>query len=258
MSDSLRRLQDKCAIVTGGASGIGRATAELFALEGAYVILMDRDAAVGSAVTASITALAAGAIFVEGDVSHSRDCRRTVQVATDACGHVDVLVNSAGIIRRTDVLQTTEREWDRIMAVNVKSVFLMSRYAIPSMAAAGGGAIVNVASGWGLIGGRAAAAYCASKAAVVNLTRAMALDHAGQGIRANCVCPGDTDTGMLLDEAKQLGVDQEHFLAEAADRPLGRIGRPVDIARAILYLASGESSFVTGAILTVDGGGLAG
>jgi len=144
------------------------------------------------------------------------------------------------------------------MAVNVKSVFLMSKYAIPVMAARGGGAIVNTASGWGLVGGRSAASYCASKAAVVNLTRAMALDHGGQKIRINCICPGDTDTPMLRDEARQLGEPAGRFLADAADRPLRRVGTPEEIAQAVLYLASDASSFVTGAALVVDGGGLAG
>jgi NAD(P)-dependent dehydrogenase (short-subunit alcohol dehydrogenase family) len=144
------------------------------------------------------------------------------------------------------------------MAVNVKSVFLLSQCAIPVMARAGGGVIINMASGWGLVGGRKAAAYCASKGAVVLLTKAMALDHGQQNIRVNCVCPGDTDTPMLRNEARQLGESEDDFLAEAAQRPLQRIGRPEDIAQAVLYLASDVSSFVTGTALVVDGGGLAG
>jgi NAD(P)-dependent dehydrogenase (short-subunit alcohol dehydrogenase family) len=134
----------------------------------------------------------------------------------------------------------------------------MSRQAIPVMAANGGGVIVNTGSGWGLTGGRNAVSYCASKGAVVNMTRAMALDHGAQNIRVNCVCPGDTDTGMLRNEAQQLGATEDEFLAEAADRPLGRIGRPEDIAQAVLYLVSDASAFVTGTVLVVDGGGLAG
>jgi NAD(P)-dependent dehydrogenase (short-subunit alcohol dehydrogenase family) len=126
------------------------------------------------------------------------------------------------------------------------------------MAQAGGGAIINSGSGWGLVGGHKAVSYCASKGAVVNMTRAMALDHGGQKVRVNCVCPGDTDTAMLRDEARQLGQSDEQFLAGAADRPLQRIGRPEDVAQAVLYLASDASSFVTGATLVVDGGGLAG
>jgi NAD(P)-dependent dehydrogenase (short-subunit alcohol dehydrogenase family) len=144
------------------------------------------------------------------------------------------------------------------MAVNVKSIFLLSKCAIPVMAQAGGGAIVNTSSGWGLVGGRNAVSYCASKGAVVNMTRAMALDHGAQNVRVNCICPGDTDTPMLRNEARQLGESDEVFLAEAADRPLQRIGRPEDVARAVLYLVSDDASFVTGTALVVDGGGLAG
>jgi NAD(P)-dependent dehydrogenase (short-subunit alcohol dehydrogenase family) len=198
------------------------------------------------------------ALAVRCDVSQATDCHRAVQETVAAFGRLDILFNNAGIIRRASVLEISEEEWDRAMAVNVKSVFLLSRYAIPVMAQSGGGAIVNTGSGWGLVGGRNAVSYCASKGAVVNLTRAMALDHAEQNIRVNCVCPGDTDTGMLRSEAQQLGAATEAFLAEAADRPLRRIGKPEDIAQAVFYLASEASSFVTGTTLVVDGGGLAG
>lgn len=254
----MERLRDKCAIITGAASGIGRATALLFANEGAVVILMDRDVTGGAKVLEEINTAGGRALLVEGDVTRSGDCIRVVDTATGSHGRLDALVNNAGIIRRASVVETEEAEWDQVVAVNLKSVYLMSRYAVPVMASGGGGAIVNISSGWGLVGGRAAAAYCASKGAVVNLTRAMALDHAAQGIRVNCVCPGDTDTAMLRDEARQLGVETERFLQEAAGRPLARIGQPEDIARAILFLVSDEALFVTGAVLVVDGGGLAG
>jgi NAD(P)-dependent dehydrogenase (short-subunit alcohol dehydrogenase family) len=144
------------------------------------------------------------------------------------------------------------------VAVNLRSVFLMSKFALPIMLEGGGGTIVNTSSGWGLVGGRNAASYCATKAAVVNLTRAMALDHAAGNIRVNCVCPGDTATPMLSDEAHQLGADHDDFMEDAADRPLGRIGTPEDVAQAVLYLASDASSFVTGVAFPVDGGGTAG
>lgn len=144
------------------------------------------------------------------------------------------------------------------MAVNVKSMFLMSKFAIPLMIESGGGSVINTASGWGLTGGPRAVAYCASKGAVVLLTKAMAVDHGGQNIRVNCICPGDTDTPMLRDEASQLGADPERFFADAAARPLRRIARPEEIAEAVLYLAGDASSFVTGTALVVDGGGLAG
>ena len=171
---------------------------------------------------------------------------------------IDILVNNAGIIKRASVVATSEEDWDRVMGVNVKSVFLLSKYVIPHMVKEGGGVIVNVSSGWGLVGGRDAASYCASKGAVVQLTRAMALDHGVENIRVNCICPGDTDTPMLRDEAAQLGKSEDVFLAEAAERPLQRVGTPVDIAHAAVYLASDASSFITGTTLVVDGGGLAG
>lgn len=251
-------LEGKTALITGAASGIGRATALLFAREGATVSVVDLDEDDGRAVAQEIAEGGGRAIFVRCDVSRAGDCRRAVQQTVDELGSLDILFNNAGIIRRTTVLDITEEEWDRVMAVNVKSIFLLSKCAIPVMARAGGGVIINTGSGWGLAGGRNAVSYCASKGAVVNMTRAMALDHGGQNIRVNCICPGDTDTGMLRDEARQLGESDERFLAEAADRPLQRIGQPEDIARAALYLASDASSFVTGTTLVVDGGGLAG
>lgn len=250
-------LRGKVALVTGGASGIGKATAILFGREGAAVVLVDiREE--GRETAAEITRAGGRASFIRGDVTRRADCEAAVHAAVTDFGRLDVLFNNAGIIRRASVLDTSEEEWDRAMAVNVKSVFLMSRAAIPAIVRSGGGSIVNTASGWGLVGGRNAASYCASKGAVVNLTRAMALDHAGQNIRVNCVCPGDTDTPMLREEARQLGEDVRDFLAGSAKRPMGRMGRPEEIAQAVLFLASDTSSYVTGAALVVDGGGLAG
>jgi NAD(P)-dependent dehydrogenase (short-subunit alcohol dehydrogenase family) len=251
-------LTGKRALITGGASGIGRATAKLFAREGAAVAIADLDEPGGEAVVQTIRDAGGQAIHVLCNVSQAADCQRAVRLTVDELGGLDILFNNAGIIRRATVLETSEDEWDRVMAVNVKSVFLMSRYAIPVMEEAGGGAIINTGSGWGLVGGANAASYCASKGAVVNMTRAMAIDHGRGNIRVNCLCPGDTDTGMLRDEARQLGVPDTEFLAEAATRPLGRVGTPEDIAQAALYLVSDAASFVTGAVLVVDGGGLAG
>jgi NAD(P)-dependent dehydrogenase (short-subunit alcohol dehydrogenase family) len=251
-------LTGKRALITGGASGIGRATALLFAREGAAVAVADVDQAHGEAVVREIVEQGGRAIFIRCDVTQAADCERAVAQAVGALGGLDILSNNAGIIRRAAVPETSEADWDQVMAVNVKSVFLLSKYAVPAMAQAGGGAIINTASGWGLVGGRKAAAYCASKGAVVLLTKAMALDHGEQNIRVNCICPGDTDTGMLRNEAQQLGEPYERFLVESAQRPLKRIGRPEEIAQAALYLASEASSFVTGTALVVDGGGLAG
>jgi NAD(P)-dependent dehydrogenase (short-subunit alcohol dehydrogenase family) len=252
------RLADKVALITGAASGIGRATALLFAREGAAVSVVDVDETSGQSVVQAIVDGGGRAIFLRCDVSQAADCQRAVQRTADELGGLDILFNNAGIIRRATILETTEAQWDRVMAVNVKSVFLMSKYAIPWMVQAGGGVIINTASGWGLVGGRNAVSYCASKGALVNMTRAMALDHAEQNIRVNCICPGDTDTPLLREEARQIGEPEERFLAQAAQRPLQRIGRPEDIAQAALYLASDASSFVTGTALVVDGGGLAG
>jgi len=252
------RLENQVALVTGGASGIGRATAALLAREGAAVAVVDLDGIGAQAVARQIEDGGGRAIAVRCDVSQAADCERAVGETIGAFGGLDILFNNAGIIRRADLIDTTEEEWDRVMAVNVKSIFLMSKYALPFMMGKGGGTIVNTASGWGLVGGRCAIAYCASKAAVVNMTRAMALDHGHQNIRVNCICPGDTDTAMLRDEARQLGQSDEQFLQGAADRPLQRTGRPEDMAQAVLYLVSDASSFVTGTALLVDGGGLAG
>src|SRR4029077_3217187 len=198
------------------------------------------------------------AFFERADVTSAADCKGAAQRAVHEFRGIQILFNNAGIIRRASILELREEDWDRVMAVNVKSIFLMSRQVIPIMEKAGGGSIINMASVWGLAGGPKAAVYCASKGAVVLLTKAMALDHGPQSIRVNCICPGDTDTTMLRDEAQQLGESTERFLAESARRPLGRVGRPEEIARAALYLASDAASFVTGTALVVDGGGAAG
>jgi NAD(P)-dependent dehydrogenase (short-subunit alcohol dehydrogenase family) len=250
-------LKGKVAIVTGGASGIGRATAVLFAREGAAVAIVDLDEPHARNAVQDIEAQGGQAIFIRCDVTRAEECQHAVQATLEQFGRLDILFNNAGIIRRADVIETTEEEWDRVMDVNVKSIFLMSKYVVPVMAAAGGGAIINTSSGWGLKGGGNAVAYCASKGAVTNMTRAMAIDHGKQKIRVNAVCPGDTDTPMLRDEARQIGETEGRFLAEAANRPLGRYAQPEEIAQAVLYLASDAASYVTGTALVVDGGGLA-
>ncbi len=252
------QLHGKTAVITGAASGIGRATALLFAREGASVVLTDINESVGPTVATEITENGGHAIFEPADVTRAADCKRVVERAVRDFGVIQILFNNAGVIRRASVVELTESDWDRVMAVNVKSMFLMSRQVIPILASAGGGSIINTASGWGLAGGPRAAVYCASKGAVVLLTKAMAIGHGLQNIRVNCICPGDTDTAMLRNEAQQLGEPNEKFLTEATKRPLGRVGKPEEIAQAALYLASDASSFVTGTALVVDGGGLAG
>lgn len=252
------QLNGKVALITGGASGIGRATALLFAQEGGSVAIADLNQQAGDAVVQEIVHHGGRAFFQAADVTKVADCERVVANTLRELGGIHVLFNNAGIIRRASVVELSEADWDRVMAANVKSIFLMSRQVIPIMGKAGGGSIINMASGWGLAGGPKAAVYCASKGAVVLLTKAMAIDHGPQSIRVNCICPGDTDTTMLRDEARQLGESTERFLAESARRPLGRVGKPEEIAQAALYLASDAASFVTGAALVVDGGGLAG
>jgi NAD(P)-dependent dehydrogenase (short-subunit alcohol dehydrogenase family) len=251
-------LPAKVALITGGASGIGRATALLFAREGAAIALADVNADAGHRVVDEISQSGGRAFFEPVDVTRTSDCQRLVERTIREFGRIDILFNNAGIIRRATVLELSEDDWDRVMAVNVKSVYLLSREVIPHMQKAGGGTIINTASGWGLAGGAKAAVYCASKGAVVLLTKAMAIDHGPQNIRVNCICPGDTDTSMLREEAQQLGEENSRFLAESAKRPLGRVGSPDEIAQAALYLASDASSFVTGTALVVDGGGLTG
>jgi len=251
------KLDNKCAIVTGGASGIGLATAQLFAEEGAGVVIADINAEQGKQAEQKINAAGGRAVFVQCNVALAADCQRTVQIAVEKFGRLDIVFNNAGIIRRADVIGTTEDEWDRVMDVNVKSIFLMSKYAVPEIVKQGGGSIVNTGSGWGVKGGRNAVSYCASKGAVVNMTRALAIDHGPQNIRVNCICPGDTDTPMLRNEARQLGQAEEKFMAEAAERPLNRVAQPIEIAQSVLYLVSDAASYVTGAVLAVDGGGTA-
>jgi NAD(P)-dependent dehydrogenase (short-subunit alcohol dehydrogenase family) len=253
----MKDLTNKVALITGGASGIGKATAILFAQEGASIAVVDINQEQGQSTVAEIEAAGGRAIFVLCNVTSAEDCRSAVEKTVAEFGRLDILFNNAGIIRRADVIGTTEEEWDRVMAVNVKSIFLMSKYAIPVMERNGGGSIINTSSGWGLKGGGNAISYCASKGAVTNMTRAMAIDHGKQKIRVNAVCPGDTDTPMLRGEARQLGEIESKFMAEAADRPLQRYAQPVEIAQAVLFLASDASSYVTGAALVVDGGGLA-
>jgi len=251
------RLENKVALITGGTSGIGEATALLFAKEGAKIAITGRNQKRGHAVTEQILKDGGEAIFVRTDVRKTDECRRVVAETVGAFKRLDILFNNAGIFYPHTVLDCTEEEWDLQIDVNLKGTFLMSKFALPGMIEQGRGVIINNSSGWGIVGGDAAAAYCASKGGVVLLTKAMAIDHGRQGIRVNCICPGDVDTPMLPEDARMRGQKWEDYLAGCSKRPLGRIGTVDEIAKAALFLASDDSSFMTGATLVVDGGGTA-
>ncbi|SPF49990.1 Uncharacterized oxidoreductase TM_0325 [Candidatus Sulfotelmatobacter kueseliae] len=252
------RLQDKVALITGGTSGIGEATALLFAREGAQVAITGRNEERGAGVTERIKQLGGDAIFIRTDVSRTKDCRRAVEETLHAFGRLDILFNNAGVFYPQTAIECSEREWDEQIDVNLKGTFLMSKYALPAMIAQGRGVIINNSSGWGIVGGDHAVAYCASKGGVVLMTKAMAIDHGAQGIRVNCVCPGDVETPMLPADARMRGLKWEDYIAGCANRPLGRVGSAEEIAKAVLFLASEDSSFMTGSALVVDGGGTAG
>jgi NAD(P)-dependent dehydrogenase (short-subunit alcohol dehydrogenase family) len=251
------RLEGKVALITGGTSGIGRATAILFAREGARVGFTGRDAARGREVAGEIERSGGRALFVPGDVRSAADCARAVAEVERVLGPIDILFNNAGVFFPRTVPDTTEQEWDDTIDVSLKGAFLMSKAVLPGMIARRRGSIIHNSSGWGVVGGDRAAAYCAAKGGLVLLTKAMAIDHGKDGIRVNCVCPGDVETPMLPDDARQRGMTWEEYAKGAANRPLGRIGRPDEIARAVLFLASDDASFMTGAALVVDGGGAA-
>jgi NAD(P)-dependent dehydrogenase (short-subunit alcohol dehydrogenase family) len=251
------RLENKVALITGGTSGIGEATATLFAREGARVTITGRNEKRGSAVAEAITRCGGQAVFVRTDVRSASECSHAVNETLTEYDGLDILFNNAGVFFPHTAVDCTEEEWDLQMNVNLKGTFLMSKAALPSMIERRRGVIINNSSGWGIAGGDAAVAYCASKGGVVLLTKAMAIDHGRQGIRVNCICPGDVDTPMLSEDARMRGLKWEDYLVGCANRPLGRIGTTDEIARAALFLASDDSSFMTGSALVVDGGGLA-
>lgn len=245
------RLADKTAVITGAAAGIGRATAELFVREGARVVIADRD---GAAATELARSLGDAASAHQVDVSRAAEVEALMTEAAARLGRLDILVNNAGYGIRGSVVTTAEDDWNALMAVNVTGVFLCSKHAIPHMARGGGGAIVNTASTIAMVGLADRAAYVASKGAVLALTRAMALDHAADGIRVNCVNPG-VIWSSYYDKMVATHEDPEGFKARLKARaPTNRWGEPHEIATAILWLASDEASFATGSAMTIDGG----
>lgn len=248
------RLDGKVAVITGAGSGMGRVTAALFAAEGARVALADIDADAAETVAGDIRQGGGGAVATPGgDVASGADVERVMAHAVEAFGALHVLINNAGIFPSDDggVLDTPEATWDRVMAVNLKGLWLCARGAIPHMLDSGGGSIVNIASFVALMGAATAqVAYTASKGGVLSLTREMAVEYARRGIRANAVCPGPIDTPLLAN----LLADPEQRARRLVHIPMGRLGRPEEVAAASLFLASDESSFVTGTALVVDGG----
>lgn len=249
------RLQNRVALITGGNRGIGLATAKLFVAEGAQVAITGRDAEAGRAALAEL----GGAIFIQADVTRAADCQRAVAETCRAFGRLDILFNNAGIIlRNRSVENTTEDEWDMTMDTNVKSIYLLSRAALPHLRASGTGAIVNTSSYVGLVGAAGLAAYAASKGAVVNLTRAMAIDHAQDNIRINCICPGSVETDMIHSAWQAFGDVAQAARLWASKHPMNRIASPQEIAQLVLFLASAESGFITGAAIPIDGGITAG
>lgn len=253
----LLSLEGKVAMVTGAASGIGRGIALRLAEMGCSVALLDIDEDKAGDTAAEIRKIGSKAMALRCDVINAEDCGKATDAVVQKWGKIEILCNCAGIALRKNIVDLSEEEWDRALDVTLKSVYLLSREVIPHMIRSGGGNIINIGSGWSLKGGPNAASYCAAKGGVVNLTRAMAIDHGKHNIRVNCVCPGDVDTPMLRSECAQLGEDIKEFMKESANRPLARVGTPEDVANAVLFLASPMSSWITGGALVVDGGGLA-
>ena len=252
---SERRFKGKGVIVTGGASGIGKATAERFLEEGAKVAILDVSKKNAEVALKELKKKGFTPLILTGDVAKSSDVKKMVSTAKAKLGRIDVLFNNAGILVEGSVEDVTEKDWDRIMAVNVKGVFLMSKEVVPIMLRQRKGAIVNNASCSGLVGDRNAVAYNTSKGAVVLMTKCMALDYAKKNIRVNCVCPGEIDTPMFRQEARARKMPVEEYRKELCDyHPIGRLGVPSEVANAVLFLASDQASFITGAAFSVDGG----
>ena len=256
------KLTGKVAIVTGATSGIGKATASLFAEEGADLVITGRRVELGKAVETEIRQKGVRCLFVQADHAQADDCSRVVERTLAEFGRVDVLFNNAGIVTRGTAETTSDEVWNETMAVNVTAVWHMCKLVIPQMKKQGGGAIVNNGSDWSVVAGKDAFPYVVSKGAVGLMTKAMALDFARDNIRVNAVCPGDTFVDRWLEKGYfeySDPVSLEQAIKDSSEYiPMGRFGKPEEIASAVLFLASGDSSFVTGHLLLVDGGNTAG
>ena len=251
------KLEGRVAVITGAASGIGRATAILFAAEGAAVLAADVQDDAGAQTVDTIRAAGGRAEFVHADVSRSEDVRRMLGAAVDRFGRLDVLFNNAGVAVFKGVVETDEAEWDHVLGVNLRGVYLGIKYAAAEMRHQGGGSIINTSSVHGMRTTAGIAAYAASKHGVIGLTRAAALDLAPHNIRVNCIQPGAIETPIMRANLRAVGDEDEEFRKISAAEPLGRVGTPQEIARMALFLASDDASFVTGAAFAVDGGLLA-
>ena len=250
----MTRLKGKVAIITGGGSGIGRSIALALAAEGAKVAVVGRRRAPLNEVVGEVSHSGGDGIAVTGDVALDGETRSAVEETEKVFGRIDVLVNNAGALSVSTAESITEKEWDRVIATNLKGPFLMSRAVLPAMRRAGGGSIINVGSVLGLVAMRDRAAYCASKGGVTLLTKAMALDHAHENIRVNCICPAIVETDLIRDLFSRTEEGRKAREARVETLPLGRFGKPADIVGLAVFLASDESSWMTGVAIPVDGG----
>lgn len=252
--ESVTRLSGKVALITGGGTGIGRAIALAFAREGASVAVAGRRLEKLREVIGEVQKAGGAGLAMGCDVTQAREVERAVKGTVERFGRLNVLVNNAGTLHVSTVEGISEEEWDRMMTVNVKGPFLMSRAVLPEFRKCGGGAIVNIGSVLGLFAVRDRAAYSASKGAVTMLTKSMALDHAHEKIRVNCICPSVVETDLVKGVFNETEEGQARLKARLATIPLGRLGRPEDVAEMAVFLASEESSWLTGAAIPLDGG----
>jgi NAD(P)-dependent dehydrogenase (short-subunit alcohol dehydrogenase family) len=248
------RLKEKIAIITGGGTGIGRAIALAFAREGAKVAVLGRRPEPLDKVATEVDALGTQGVGIACDVTSSEEVRKAVAEVERALGRLNVLVNNAGALSVSTVESITEADWDRVMETNLKGPFLLSRAVLPVFRRAGGGTIINIGSVLGLVAMKDRAAYCASKGGLTLLTKAMALDHAGENIRVNCICPAIVETELVKNLFSQNEQGIKARDARIGTLPLRRFGQPQDVAELAVFLASDESSWITGTAVPVDGG----
>jgi NAD(P)-dependent dehydrogenase (short-subunit alcohol dehydrogenase family) len=250
------KLKNKVALITGGSSGIGFATALLFVKEGAKVAIVGRNREKGEDAVKKING---EAIYIQGDVSKESDAKKMVSLTVKKYGKLDILFNNAGIVKVGSVTEMEEKDWDEIVDINLKGVFLVTKFAIPEMLKNGGGSIINTSSIYGLTGTPYYSAYCATKGAIVTFTKSVALEYATKNIRVNCICPANVSTEMVEKEIELWGEGDPHKMEEqrvkmAQLQPIGRMATPEEIAKLVLFLASDDSSYITGAAIPIDGG----